>query len=127
MIQVYFAQIKTVVDLYAATSFVLDAKISFEIRPGNQGYLTGLIAFADESTLHFHEYLDQTGDAIDKLMYAYHYQAADNQLVFRYDNARHRPALSKPEHKHIPQQVLQASPPTLDEILAEIATTRGWV
>ena len=28
-------------------------------------------------------------------MYAYHYQDADTNLVFRYDNAAHKPALPR--------------------------------
>jgi hypothetical protein len=127
MIQTYFTQIKQVTDLYAATSFVLEAQVHFETRPGEQGYLTGTLIFADDSKLHFREYLDQTGDVVDTLMYTYQYQDADNHLIFRYDNARHKPALSSAEHKHLPKQLIEAPAPTLDEVLAEIASTRGWV
>ena len=42
MIQVYFNQIKALVDQYAATRFVLDANISFEMRPGGVGVGNGL-------------------------------------------------------------------------------------
>ena len=73
MIQTYFTQIKRVIDQYAATSFVLEAQMSFDMRPGDQGYLTGTLIFADDSKLHFSEYLDQTGEVVDKLMYTYHY------------------------------------------------------
>ena len=97
------------------------------MRPGDQGYLTGAVIFADDSKLHFSEYVDQTGDVVDKLMYTYHYQDTDNQLIFRYDNALHRPALSSIEHKHLPTQITAAPAPTLDDVLAEIATMRGWV
>ena len=127
MIQTYFTQIKRVIDQYAATSFVLEAQMHFDLRPGDQSYLTGTLIFADDSKLHFSEYLDQTGEVVDKLMYTYHYQDTDNQLIFRYDNALHRPALSSVEHKHLPIQIIAAPAPTLDEVLAEIATTRGWV
>jgi len=127
MIQTYFTQIKRVIDQYAATSFVLEAQMHFDMRPGDQGYLTDTLIFADDSKLHFSEYLDQAGEVVDKLMYAYHYQDTDNQLIFRYDHALHRPALSSVEHKHLPIQIIAAPAPTLDEVLAEIATTRGWV
>ena len=50
-----------------------------------------------------------------------------NQLIFRYDNALHKPALPSVAHKHLPTQIIAAPAPTLDEVLAEIATTRGWV
>ena len=60
-------------------------------------------------------------------MYTYHYQDTGNQLIFRYDNALHKPALPSVAHKHLPTQIIAAPAPTLDEVLAEIATTRGWV
>ena len=94
MIQTYFTQIKRVIEQYAATSFVLEATMHIEMRPGDQGYLTGALIFADDSTLRFSEYLDQTGEVVDK---------------------------------HLPTQIIAAPAPTLDEVLAEIATTRGWV
>jgi len=127
MIQTYFTQIKRIIEQYAATSFVLEAQMHFDMRPGDQGYLTGTLIFVDDSKLHFSEYLDQTGEVVDKLMYTYHYQDRDNQLIFRYDNALHKPALSSVEHKHLPAQITEAPDPALDEVLAEIATTRGWV
>ena len=122
MIQTYFTLIKRVIDQYAAISFVLEAQMHFDMRRGDQGYLAGTVIFADDSKLHFSKYVDQTGEVVDKLMYTYHYQDTGNQLIFRYDNALHKPALSSVEHKH-----LAAPVPTLDEVLAEIATTKGWV
>jgi len=127
VIQAYFNQIKTLVDQYAATHFVLDASVSFETRPGEQGYLTGSLTFVDGSVLYFREFLDAVEETVDKLMYTYHYQDAGNQLIFRYDNARHRPPLRSLEHKHIPGQIVEASAPTLGDVLAEIAVTKGWV
>ena len=73
------------------------------------------------------EYVDQTGEAVDKLMYTYHYQDTGNQLILRYDNALHKPALPSVEHKHLPTQIIAAPVSTLDEVLAEIATAKGWV
>jgi hypothetical protein len=127
MIQTYFAQIKRIIDQYAATNFVLEARFNIDMRPGDQGYLTCTLTFVDDSKLHVSEYLDQTGESVDKLMYTYHYQDADNRLIFRYDNARHKPALASVEHKHLPTQIIEAPAPALDEVLAEIVTTRGWV
>jgi len=127
VIQTYFAQVKAIVDQYAVTSFVLDAEVSFETRPGEQGYLTGSITFVDGSVLYFREYLDAFRGTVDRLMYTYHYQDASNQLVFRYDNARHRPPLRSLEHKHTPGQVIEAPAPALEDVLAEIVVDRGWV
>jgi len=74
VIQAYFDQIKAIVDQYAAALFVLDANVSFEMRPGEQGYLVGSITFLDGSALHFREYLDAVGMKLNKLMHTYHYQ-----------------------------------------------------
>jgi hypothetical protein len=41
-IPTYFNQAKAMVDSYAATRFVLDAKVSFEMRPGGVGVENGL-------------------------------------------------------------------------------------
>jgi hypothetical protein len=125
--QTYFNQIKALVDEYATASFVLEANVSFDTRPGNQGYLTGSITFQDNSALYFKEFLDIAGEAPDKLMYSYHYQDAAQRLVFRYDNARHKPPLASPEHKHLPENIMTAPAPILADILTEIVATQGWV
>jgi hypothetical protein len=127
VIQDYFDQIKALIDRYAAASFVLDSSVHFEMRPGDQGYLAGSVTFADGSVLHFTEFLDAAKGTVDRLMYAYHYQDADHELIFRYDNARHRPQLRSLEHKHTPGQVVEMLAPTLDDALAEIAVIKGWV
>jgi len=127
VIQAYFDQVKAIVDQYAATRFVLDANVSFEMRPGGQGYLTGSVILVDGSALYFREFLDAVRGTVDKLMYTYHYQDAGNQLIFRYDNARHRPPLRSLEHKHTPGQVIEAPAPTLEDVLAEIVMVKGWV
>ena len=116
MIQAYFDQIKAIVDEYAGTSFVLDVNVGFEVRPGGQGYLSGSITFVDGSVLYFREFLDAVKGIVDKLMYTYHYQDVGNQLIFRYDNARHRPPLRSLEHKHTPEQIIEIPAPTLEDV-----------
>ncbi len=127
MIESYFAQIKAVIDQYGETNFVLEARVSFETRPGEQGYLAGAVRFVDNSALYFREYLDVVLDTVDKLMYSYHYQNEQLELIFRYDNAGHRPPLAWLEHKHLPAQIIEAAAPTLADVLAEIARARGWL
>ncbi len=94
-------------------------------RNGDQAYLAGSITLVDGSMLHFKEFLDATSETVTKLMYTYHYQDASNELIFRYDNARHRPLLRFLEQKHTPGQVVETFAPTLDEVLAEIAVSKG--
>jgi len=125
VIQAYFNQVKALVDQYAVTRFVLDANVSFEMRPGEQGYLTGSVIFLDGSALYFREFLDAVKDAVDKLMYTYHYQDAGHKLIFRYDNARHRPPLRSLEHKHTPGRAMEAPAPTLEDVLAELSWPKG--
>ena len=55
-----------------------------------------------------------------KIMYAYHYQDADDNLIFRYANAVHRPTLPQPEHKHTRSAIELVQAPTLTEVLDEI-------
>ena len=55
-------------------------------------------------------------------MYAYHYQDANARLIFRYDNAAHRPPLTAKEHKHTPANIAVVFPPTLEQVIDEILT-----
>lgn len=91
-----------------------------EIRSESAGFLAGVLQYEDGSELHFREYAD-TSRLQPRLMYVYHYQDVDKRLIFRYDNAAHRPALSKPDHKHTTTEgVYVVMPPTLQEVLDEI-------
>jgi hypothetical protein len=121
------SRIKSTVDRFEAADFVLDAQVTLETRPGEQGYVAGSIAFVDGSVLHFKEFLDADRGTVEKLTYSYHYQNADDELIFRYDNARHRPLLPSLEHKHTPAGVVETLAPTLDDVLSEIASGRGWL
>ena len=127
MIPIYFDQVKAVIDKYAATGFVLETNVNFERRPGDQGFLNGVISFVEGSQLHFSEFLDQVGENVEKLMYTYHYQDSNKSLIFRYDNARHRPLLPTPDHKHIVDTIEASQPPSLDAVLAEIVVAREWI
>jgi hypothetical protein len=128
VIQAYFAQIKATIDRYAVANFVLDTVVSFETRPGSQGYLHGFVMFVDGSRFFFREYLDVSANQVDKLMYAYHYQGVDDTLIFRYDNAQHKPKLPFLDHKHIADnEIVQAQGPTLHAVLTEIAERQNWI
>lgn len=122
----YFNRIKAEIDRYAATRFVLDAKINFDSRPGDQGYLNGTIHFVDGSALHFKEYVDALNQNVDKLTYSYHSQDAGNQIIFRYDNAAHNPHLPFVDHNPLPNQIISAPAPQLEDVLAEIFILNEW-
>jgi hypothetical protein len=122
-IEKYFAEAKKVLDQYAATRLVLEVQINFDIRPGEQGLLSGSVTFIDGSVLFFKEFLDAIAQNVDKLMYSYHYQDMRKNLIFRYDNARHQPLLATLEHKHTPEKICEAPSPTLRDVLLEIITS----
>jgi hypothetical protein len=72
--------------------------------------------------LHFRE-LVNIQEKVVRLMYSYHYQGGNNQLIFCYDDIPHHPELAGfPYHKHAG---LDANPATSEplsfaEVLAEI-------
>jgi hypothetical protein len=84
-----------------------------------RGLISGLLVFEDGSELHFREFVDTTMDE-PRVIYAYHYQDASGALVFRYDNAVHRPSLAQPEHKHTPADTVASMAPALAQIIDEI-------
>jgi hypothetical protein len=88
-----------------------------------RGLISGILAFEDDSELHFSEFVDLTQPE-PRLMYAYHFQDSNKALVFRYDNAAHRPPLPSAEHKHIVSTVSPAPAPTLTQVIDEILEAR---
>ncbi|NOX62384.1 MAG: hypothetical protein GXP42_10655 [Chloroflexi bacterium] len=107
--------------------FVLDIRLNYEQRPGEQGYLVGSVHFVDGSELFFREYLDATPEGVEKLMYSYHYQDGEKRLLFRYDNAMHRPRLPSRSHKHTKSGVEAAPAPTLAQVMEEFVQMCGWI
>jgi hypothetical protein len=60
-------------------------------------------------------------------MYVYHYQDSYDKLVFRYDNALHKPTLPFTEHKHLQNNIIYAVAPHFKDILEEIFTYKNWI
>ncbi|GAB3570287.1 hypothetical protein GCM10027578_26340 [Spirosoma luteolum] len=101
---------------------IIDHTSDQEIRPGKATRrLRMSITFADLSVLHVREnYVLQTG-WVD---YAYHWQAADGTFLHRWDNAHSVDVPTSPHHQHVGSEgnVQPATPMTLSEVLAFIAT-----
>jgi len=93
--------------------------IQMDQRSSIRGFITGLLRFNDDSELHFREFVD-TSLPEPRLMYAYHYQDANQTLIFRYDNAAYRPQLPQAEHKHTVESVAVSPAPTLAQVVDEI-------
>jgi len=57
----------------------------------------------------------------EKNKYKYHYMTTKNELIFRYDNAKHHKELKNfPHHKHIDGAILDCLEVDLEEVLKEI-------
>lgn len=115
----YLRHVQDVLNEVVAAGQVLSVQFEADQRSATRGLLAGILFFTDHSELHFREYIDLSA-AEPRLMYAYHYQDADEQLVFRYDNAAHRPPLPAREHKHTPEGIVILPPPTLEQVIDEI-------
>jgi len=90
-------------------------------RPGQTSQFYARVRFPDASQLQVVEKLVVERFTILKVRYAYHYQRADGELVFRYDNVPHYPDIKTfPHHKHVGDAVAPARPPDLGEVLREI-------
>lgn len=91
-----------------------------EIRPNKQLIIRAKIVLVDRSVLHIKEYIDAKYK-IEKVSYAYQYQDRYGELIFRYDNAVHRPPLQFKGHKHRRNGlIVEASLPDISDIIDEV-------
>lgn len=127
VIRTYTDTLIQLVERYVKARIVLQTQLTVEQRPGEQGYIHGILLFPDRSELHFREYLTTEVNAIQRVMCSYHYQDTERQLRFRYDNARHRPLLQAQEHKHTQDHIIECPAPTLEEVMIEIVMLHGWL
>lgn len=115
----YARGIESVLDATVAAGEAAWVSIQIDARSALRGFIAGVLQFGDASELHFREFVDTSSDE-PRFMYAYHYQDSNKELVFRYDNASHRPSLPQAEHKHTPAGVEVRSAPTLAQVVDEV-------
>lgn len=128
----YCQAISTICDRTATLPHVLTCEYTLEKRPPDQAYIHGRIEWMNGSELHWMEYCDREGSTVKKLRYSYHLQDKIHALVFRYDNAAHKPQLPFKEHKHSAtsdgsQTIFKADAPTLGEVIEETIAWYGWL
>jgi hypothetical protein len=112
----YVQRLTSILDTVVAAGEAVVTSLEVDQRSAVRGFIVGSLQFEDSSTLDFREFVDVSQEE-PKMAYAYHYRNADHNLIFRYDNAMHRPALSQPAHKHTPSGVEVSAVPTLSEVL----------
>lgn len=96
----YLDHILSIIQKYSIANLILASDIINDFRTEKIGVVRGRIDFINESTLYFTEYLDLRY-GIEKLSYSFHYQNRGGKLIFRYDNARHKPEVECRDHKHL--------------------------
>lgn len=121
MIDGYFQELQI---LIAAFPYITAVSLHTERRSETIGFVRGNLTFQDGSLLHFREYVREEDEAVDRYTYVYHYQSADGQLLFRYDNTNHYPDLEgAPHHKHVSESnVVYSQAPDLESVLKEICS-----
>jgi hypothetical protein len=118
----YAAGLAKIIDEHAKTDLIIASGLDADYRTDKVGSIQGSVTFVDSSRLFFMEYLD-VRFKVEKLTYSYHYQRRDGNLIFRYDNALHKPRLKFADHKHVPSgDTMDSNEPALDAVLAEIMT-----
>jgi hypothetical protein len=112
----YFAEIEVAVtQLPAYAENYVEEILTFE-----RANLRIRLRFQNGSLLEINEAIIVEDAALKTLGYRYHFQRANNELVFRYDNTPHFPDLpSFPHHKHLQNAVVASSKPDLLDILQE--------
>lgn len=124
LIEEYFWQIRETI---GACTVVESFQLTEAKRGTYSGFLRGEIKFSDGSLLYVREFVDVI-TTIERDMYSYHYVSASGDIIFRYDNADHKPKLNLPNlphHKHeeSEENIVVSSAPILAEVLQEIFDT----
>ncbi|MDR4499294.1 MAG: DUF6516 family protein [Candidatus Scalindua sp.] len=119
LITEYVQILLKIVEAYSKTGFIITSEIKIDARTQKIGLIKVIIEFADDSKLFVTEYIDLRYK-VDKLTYSFHYQDKDRKMIFRYDNALHKPALGFKEHKHFKGEILPFDIPDLKDVLEDI-------
>ncbi len=119
MIEQYF---QSLLDLLASLPFIESSNVNLEKRGDLAGFIRGEVEFRDGSSLFFFRELIDLRLPLQKIMYAYHYQKANGEQIFRYDNTAHHKSVSTfPYHKHTDdRKVISSDVPSLEQVLREI-------
>lgn len=96
-----------------------------QLLSATRGNLRLRLRFADQALLEISEAVLCTARTLQWLSYRYHYQEPSG-FVLRYDNAPHHPEVAThPDHKHVENDVLASSHPTIAQVLLEVHALRA--
>lgn len=116
----YLISFRRAIELLDDYGFAETIIFKEERRAGKQVIITADIVLVDGSRLIIHEYIGSRY-GLEKLSYAYQYQDSRGNLIFRYDNAAHKPALSLPNHRHAENGDIEiVDPPEIQSLINEV-------
>ena len=115
----YLASIRHAVERLDVYGFAESIVFHEEIRAGKQAIVKAEIVLVDGSCLIIREYIGSKY-GIEKLSYAYQYQDREGNLIFRYDNAAHKPKLERAEHRHSSDGIDMVPPPDMSDLVDEV-------
>ena len=116
----YQAEVAKIIDRYQRTDLIVVSELQVDARTPKIGVLRVRLVFVNGLELHVNEYVDARY-RLEKLSYSYHCQDSDGALMFRYDNAAHKPSLSFACHKHVGGgEIIAAEPPDFSNLLDEV-------
>ena len=116
MISSYFERIESLIANFDNT---VSYSIEKKYYSSNKGLVKGFIIFTNGYKLELMEVKDVEISSKDK--YKYQLMDAQNNMVFRYDNApHHNDVKSFPHHKHLPTETVESEEPDFLDILLEI-------
>ncbi|MFN6180980.1 MAG: DUF6516 family protein [Dolichospermum sp.] len=115
----YQADILVVIQKYVNKGWIISFNFSLDARSNYVGFIQGNLEFSRGSRLFFKEYIDLQ-ESLEKLSYSFHYQDNENNLIFRYDNAKHKPDLGYADHKHIKDEIIPSKIPEIEQVILEI-------
>jgi len=100
--------------------FAESIDIKEEIRPAKQAVINARVDLIDGSILQIRIYIDAKYK-IEVISYAYQYHDGKGKLIFRYDDARHKPELGLKDHKHLNDgTIVQSAMPDIADVVDEV-------
>ena len=92
-----------------------------EILSSSRVNLRLRLRFSQNHLLEINEAIIVQDKSLKFFAYRYHFQDANNQLIFRYDSTPHFPNLPNfPYHKHLPNDVIDADKPDITLVIMEV-------
>lgn len=123
LIQAYLDEIEL---LLLGLSNVYVEEYSAVILTAERANIRIRIRFSLRYLLAISEAVLVVDNQVNCIDYRYHFQDAQNSLIFRYDNTPHFPDLSSfPHHKHLVDDVIACQKPSIDDVLQEVARFLG--